>query len=184
MKKIGYILFFTAAFASCETVEEADQWNQADLFISQHADFDPAAVPALLTDNTLLTYRRFDMTNKEVIYTDHWVGEAPDGCNSSEYLFFGDGTCWMCWMDISGAVNGGIYAPLKWNYDPQTRSLFTGFDQLNYEATVKAVGDNMMVIDGCFFDSFMRRYVLKFDPDPAIRSNYMENYNNYFDIFK
>lgn len=181
MKKIIYLLFLAAAFLSCENVEDASEWNRVNGLIAKNGDFDPAVVPALLTGNLLSCTAYFDLETEKLYYSDRL--DLSIGGRFSEFLFFEDGTCWDCSLDMAQTHDGGwFYRAYNWRFDVQTRTLVIWNDFIEARSVVKAVdGSEMLFLDGDFFTRSGARMVFKLDPDPDLRADYLEKCRNIAD---
>lgn len=182
MKKIVYILFFAMTFTACESPDTAGEWDRVDLLIGQHADFDPAVVPALLTGNKLSFSSYFILEGQNLLYSDR-INLYLDGWSHPQYLFFENGICWRCWTDMAHIYDGGqFHREYRWSYDAQTRTLLTWIGHVESRAVVKAFdGEGHLYLDGDLCSEFGARMVFKLDPDPDLRAEYLEKYRNVAD---
>lgn len=180
MKKIIYLLFFAAAFSSCENAEDASEWDRVTGLIAKYGDFDPVAVEGMLTTGVVESTAYFKLDDKSLVNggSTPWPGSQP-----IVFLFFENGTCWSCGSDMALMYGGGwFYREYHWSYDAQTRTLVTWHDYIESRATVKAVvGDNTLILEGDLGDHDDLRMVLQIDPDPDLRADYLEKCRNIAD---
>lgn len=182
MKKIIYILFFASVLAACEGPESETEWTRVNGQIAKHGDFDPATVPALLTGNLLSYAAYFDLGTERLYYSDQL--DLSIGGRLSDFLFFEDGTCWDCCLDMAHGYDGGwFYRAYHWSYDPQTRALDIWNDYIEARSVVKAVdGSEMLILDGDFFTRSGARIAFRLDPDPDRRAEYLKKCRNIADF--
>lgn len=182
MKKIVYILFFASVLAACEGPESETEWNRVNGLIARHGNFDPSVVPALLTGNMLSFAAYFELETEKLYYSDQV--DMSIGGVLPEFLFFEDGTCWECWLDMAQGYDGGLfYRAYNWRYDPQTQTLVTRNDYTEARAVVRAVdGGDMLILDGDLCSQSGARIVFKLDPNPDRRADYLENCRNIADF--
>ena len=180
MKKLVYILFIASALTACEDSEVGSDWDRVNDLVSTHADFDSAAIPAMLTTGVVESSAYFKLDDKSQISggANPWPGSGP-----IQFLFFDDGTCWDFWLDTAHMHDGGwFYRIYNWSYDPQTRKLVTWNDYTEAQAVVRAVDGDTLVLDGDLGIDKGLRMVMRLDPDPNRRTGYMEKCRNIADF--
>lgn len=72
--------------------------------------FRPSVVPALLTGNMLSFAAYFELETEKLYYSDQV--DMSIGGVLPEFLFFEDGTCWECWLDMAQGYDGGLFTGL------------------------------------------------------------------------
>lgn len=151
MKKLAVILLAltVAACSKSDGDPEIDalkeQWNLVSGQIEQYNDFDPAEIPAVLTEGMLSSTCYFECKGETM--SDN-VQLWPGG-GSIKAIFFEDGTCWKCWTDFAHMYDGGMfYRIMSWRYDASTNTLVTWDQYGESKASVKSLSADAIILDG------------------------------------